>query len=71
MTGKPTANAADGVAWVQKLCGVLEVPLLTGFGLTEQDFGAAVAKAQKASSMKGNPITLTEAELTEILTNAA
>jgi alcohol dehydrogenase class IV len=71
LTGKATARASDGVAWVQGLCEVLKVPPLTEYGLKQADFGAAVAKAQKASSMKGNPISLTADELTEILTNAA
>ncbi|MHC4154100.1 MAG: iron-containing alcohol dehydrogenase [Planctomycetota bacterium] len=71
LTGTATAKAPDGVAWVQGLCEVLKVPPLADFGLKQQDFPTAVAKAQKASSMKGNPITLTEAELTEILTKAA
>ncbi|HUT30914.1 MAG TPA: iron-containing alcohol dehydrogenase [Sedimentisphaerales bacterium] len=71
LTGVATANASDGVAWVQGLCEVLKVPALADFGLKQQDFPAAVAKAQKASSMKGNPIALTADELIEILTKAA
>jgi alcohol dehydrogenase class IV len=71
LTGDPAAKAADGVQWIQQLCARLEVPPLTTFGFTENDFPTAVTKAQKASSMKGNPITLTDEELTEILTNAA
>jgi alcohol dehydrogenase class IV len=71
LTGVATAKASDGVAWVQGLCEVLKVPALAEYGLKGADFSTAVAKAQKASSMKGNPITLTDDELTEILTNAA
>ncbi|MBN1994214.1 MAG: iron-containing alcohol dehydrogenase [Anaerolineae bacterium] len=67
LTGQATATAADGVAWVQKLSQILQVPPLDNYGFTRADFPAAVAKAQKASSMKGNPILLTEAELTAIL----
>jgi len=70
LTGKETARAVDGVGWVQELCGVLKVPPLAEFGLKEQDFPTVVAKAQKSSSMKGNPITLTDAELMEILRKA-
>jgi alcohol dehydrogenase class IV len=70
LTGKPTARAGDGVTWVQNLCAELKVPWLSAFGLTEQDFAEAVAKAQKSSSMKGNPIILNEDELTEILEQA-
>lgn len=71
LTGDPAAKASDGVQWIQQLCAGLEVPPLTTFGLTEKDYPTAVEKAQKASSMKGNPITLTTEELTEILKNAA
>ncbi len=67
LTRQATAKAADGVAWVQELCQALHVPPLAEFGLTENDFPTAVAKAQKSSSMKGNPIVLTEEELTAIL----
>jgi len=37
------------------------------FGLKEQDFPAVIAKAQKSSSMKGNPVALTQGELMAIL----
>ena len=70
LTGKVTARAADGVAWVQDLCAALKVPPLTEFGLKEQHFPTVVAKSQNSSSMKGNPITLTEGELLEILKKA-
>ncbi len=67
LTGKPTARAGDGIAWIQELCTVLKVAPLAEFGLQESDFPAVVEKAKNASSMKGNPIDLTDAELTEIL----
>ena len=67
VTGKNKARAADGVEWIQNLCKALTVPPLTQFGLKEQDFTTVVAKAQKSSSMKGNPIPLTDNELMQIL----
>ena len=70
LTATATAQAVDGVAWVQELCEALKVPPLTEFGLGEQDFPTVVAKSQKSSSMKGNPITLTDDELMEILKKA-
>jgi len=70
LTGKTTGQAGDGMVWIQKLCTALAIPPLTSFGLYEKDFPAIVAKAKKASSMKGNPITLTDEELTEILKKA-
>lgn len=67
LTGRDTAQAVDGVVWVQELCRALKVTSLDEFGLKVQDFPTVVAKAQKSSSMKGNPITLADEELTEIL----
>jgi alcohol dehydrogenase class IV len=67
LTGLPTARAVDGVRWIQDLCAVLSVPSLSEFGLKEQDFSNVVTKAQKSSSMKGNPIKLTDDELIDIL----
>ena len=67
LIGKLTARADDGVAWVQELCGALKVPPLAEFGLKEEDLPEVVAKSRKSSSMKGNPIELTDNELVEIL----
>ena len=67
VTGDSQAAAADGVAWVQELCAELAVPPLRQFGLTESDFGPVVAMSQKASSMKGNPLPLSDVELTGVL----
>jgi alcohol dehydrogenase class IV len=70
LTGKSTARAADGVGWVQDLCVALEVPPLSDFGLTEDDIQIVVEKAHNSSSMKGNPIILTDEELVGILRKA-
>jgi len=70
VTGKATAKASDGINWVQKTCAILKLPPLSDYGITEADFQSLIEKAQKASSMKGNPVQLTEAELTEILQQA-
>jgi len=70
LTGDPCAGAEDGMDWVMQLCDALQVPRLSEFGVTEADFPKLAAQAQKASSMKGNPIELTEEELTEVLREA-
>ena len=70
LTGKSTAKASDAAEWIQELCVTLKVPALSEFGLTQEDFPTAVAKSQKSSSMKGNPIELTDDELLEILSQA-
>ena len=67
LTGTSAAQAVDALKWVQELCRALKVPPLAEFGLKEQDFPTTVAKSKNSSSMKGNPITLTEDELMEIL----
>ncbi len=70
LTGKPTAQAPHAVARVQDLCEALGVPPLSDFGLTKDDIPGVVEQARKASSMKGNPIVLTDEELAEILRRA-
>lgn len=67
LTGDPRAKSGDGVAWIQALCAHLQVPGLASFGMTEGDFPDVVAKTKVASSTKGNPIVLTDEELTAIL----
>ena len=66
LTRKSTAKAIDGIFFVRNLCEVLDVPPLSEFGLTEDDLPAVIDKSRKASSMKGNPVELTEEELTEV-----
>ena len=70
MTGKPQASARDGVRWVADLCRELEIPPLRSYGVPEQHFPELIEAARKTSSMKGNPIALTDSELTEIVNRA-
>ncbi|HEX5481365.1 MAG TPA: iron-containing alcohol dehydrogenase [Terriglobia bacterium] len=70
LTGKAEARAEDGVLWVRRLCQQLKVSPLRSYGVREQDFPSLAAKASKASSMKGNPIALTEDELHSMLARA-
>ncbi len=70
LTGDVTSNALDGVKWVKNLCTALKIPSLDELGLEERDYAAVAAKAQTSSSMKGNPITLTDEELLKILSKA-
>jgi alcohol dehydrogenase class IV len=66
VTGRPGAEANDGVAWVESWVRSLAIPGLSHWGASEGDLPALVAKARTASSMRGNPIELEEAELVEI-----
>ena len=70
LTGRATARARDGVAWVQELSSVLNVPPLGTYGLAARDFPDLIEKSQVASSTKGNPVKLTPAEMEEILAQA-
>jgi alcohol dehydrogenase class IV len=70
LTGKTTTRAVDLVGCVQNLCVKTKIPSLAEFGLREQDFPMVVEKARKSSSMKTNPIALTDEELLGILKNA-
>jgi alcohol dehydrogenase class IV len=67
LTGSGKAVAADGVRWIIDLCRSLHIPGLRTYGITESDVAVLVEKAAKASSMKANPIVLTDNELTEAL----
>ena len=70
LTGEWDVEAPDGVAWVQDLCKALRVPGLATYGITAGAFADVIEKAMASSSMKGNPVKLTTAELRGILMRA-
>jgi alcohol dehydrogenase class IV len=70
ITGRSDATAADAVEWLQALSYDLGIPTLSEYGITREEFPTIVEKSRRASSMKGNPIVLTDGELTEILEKA-
>lgn len=70
LTGKATARAEDGIEWLNRLCTDLNIPRLGEYGVTGSDIPAIIAPSRRASSMKGNPIELTEDELAAILERA-
>lgn len=51
---------------MKELCQALGIPGLGRYGLADADVPKLVAKAKVASSMKANPLALTDEELTEI-----
>lgn len=67
LTGSPTATAEAGIQWVQALVRDLAIPPLRRYGVTQDQLADVVAKAQNASSMRGNPLQLTPDELTDVL----
>lgn len=72
LTGRPETDVTseDGIAFVETLCRALDVPSLGRHGLTTAQLPTLVARAKEASSMRGNPVALTDAELTEIAERA-
>ena len=67
LTGRADARAEDGVAWAEAVCVRLAIPRLAAQGITEALVEPIVQAAAVASSMKGNPITLTTEELANVL----
>lgn len=70
LTGRPGAAVEEGIAWIERLCRELGVRGLSAHGLSPQVIPDLVARARGASSMKANPIVLTDEELTEIVERA-
>jgi alcohol dehydrogenase class IV len=70
LTGHPRAEAQDGVTWLFDLREELIVPGLGAYGISRLDFDSLIQDARQASSMKGNPIVLSEDEMREILEKA-
>ena len=70
LTGHAGARAEDAAVWLRDLAGSLDLPPLSTFGVTRADVPRVVEKARRASSMQGNPVTLTDEELTEALEEA-
>jgi len=67
-TAEETVNAA--AQWVRRICREMELPGLGTYGLQEDDLVPLAVAAKRASSMKANPVTLTEAELIGIIRSA-
>ena len=70
LTGDPAAGAEEAIAWLHALAADLAVPGLGEIGLDAAGVPAVVSAAQRASSMRANPVELTDAEVAEILTRS-
>ena len=73
LTGRPDATPEDAIAWLDQLTAALSIPGLASYGLDQaqtEEIDAVVAAAQRASSMKGNPIELSDEEVREIVTRS-
>ncbi|WP_146855162.1 iron-containing alcohol dehydrogenase [Brevifollis gellanilyticus] len=70
LTGRADARAEDVLPVLRGLSGRLQIPGLRSYGIQESDLADIAAKAAKASSMKGNPVSLSEETLVKILSEA-
>ncbi len=66
LTGVPDATPEDGLHWIEHTCALFEIRPLSAYGLSELDTDEVVAKAARASSMAGNPVTLGTEDLTKV-----
>lgn len=60
------ANGQNAARWVAELTRALAIPTLGALGVPTGEIPLLVEKAKAASSMRGNPIVLTDDELTAI-----
>ena len=67
LTDNPDASAQEGINWVKNLVEKLNIPGLSTYGITENDFPSIIEKALEASSMKANSVSLSNDELSGIL----
>jgi len=70
LLGSPSAGPDDLVRWLARLTAALGIPPIATHGVRESDFDEIVAKASRASSMKANPVALSDGELRGILAEA-
>jgi alcohol dehydrogenase class IV len=70
LTGKPGASVEDGLAWIGETVSLLGVPGLAAFGLGPGQADEIAAKAMTSSSMQGNPVPLSQDELTAVVLQA-
>lgn len=67
VTGNPDARAEDAIHAIVNLCNQLRIPRLADLSIQQSDFLEIAAKAVNSSSMKGNPIHLSEDDICKIL----
>jgi alcohol dehydrogenase class IV len=70
LTGKPGASVEDGLAWIGETLTLLGVPGLAAFGLGPGQAADIAATAMTSSSMQGNPVPLSQDELTAVVLQA-
>jgi len=61
------ARVESLVGWLEETNALFGVPGLRDAGLTDDQVGSVCAQARAASSMRGNPVELTDDELAEVI----
>jgi alcohol dehydrogenase class IV len=67
LTGDHDASPEDGIAWLLDLGNALGIHGLGTYGVKATEFADVIGRARHSSSMKGNPIELSDAELLGVL----
>lgn len=67
LTQNCTSKAEDAIEWINEMTDYLLLPSLSHYGLTKDHCKKLSKQALKSSSMKGNPILLTEEKLLALL----
>ena len=67
LMGADGVGIDDLVVWLEEYCRSLDIPRLSALGISREGANEIIGQASAASSMKANPIRLTNEELVEIL----
>ena len=67
LTDRHDAEPEEAVEWIRSITKSLKIPPLSEFGMTESMIPALVENAQHASSMKGNPVKLSDEQISEVI----
>jgi alcohol dehydrogenase class IV len=67
VTGNALATIEEGIAWIEQLTRELGIVGLGQLGVTPDKFGEIVERAERASSMQGNPVRLGPVDITAVL----
>ena len=71
LTGRDDATLEDATDWLRSIVAALDVPPLAALGLQSAQHAEVAEKAARSSSMQGNPVQLTHAELVTVLRAAS
>jgi alcohol dehydrogenase class IV len=67
LTDDREAHAETAIEWLERLVEALAIPTLSALGLERTRIPELVSKAQRASSMRGNPVPLFDDEVFAIV----